>query len=571
MKIFNKFLILLLILTLCNLKSQHADQYTYARLTDLFDAYPENDERAMVFVNFYISKAKNHKHFPKLIEGYEEAVYYCHSVEKKIKYADSAVAVALMLKNRDLISTSHLKRGIIFYYNKRDYQKALREYLIAFNNAKNTKDLYLLNKILYHLGMVKCYLGYYQEAAIHFNETARYYEKYMFEREHPNIRSNNEHGYLNSIYRLSTCYRNLRFYQKEDSLIDIGVNAVKSSREFAQEFAYFQKAKGIQSLRNGQINAAEKYLKRAGHILQNKEDFAALATVYFYLGRLHFTTGRREESLIYLNRVDSILNKFNLITPEVVNAYKYLIQDAKEKGDDRLQLYYSTKLIKAESLITSDFAVMSTKIYRDFQVGIITDSQDKLISKYKYGSTILVLIVVLGFLAFYFFVIRSRQKEKLLTARYNELLEKLNKEKNDQTAKKSIEVNSNIIKSIHSDELIKEIIKNLRIFEDKKQFLKKDIKLPDVAKLVKSNRSTLSFVLNEYMQTSFTQYIKVLRIQYITNQLADNKVYLKYSMDTLAAECGMKNRTIFSNHFLEINGIRPMDFVRKRLEELEET
>lgn len=214
---------------------------------------------------------------------------------------------------------------------------------------------------------------------------------------------------------------------------------------------------------------------------------------------------------------------------------------------------------------------MSTKIYRDFQVGIITDSQDKLISKYKYGSTILVLIVVLGFLAFYFFVIRSRQKEKLLTARYNELLEKLNKEKNDQTAKKSIEVNSNIIKSIHSDELIKEIIKNLRIFEDKKQFLKKDIKLPDVAKLVKSNRSTLSFVLNEYMQTSFTQYIKVLRIQYITNQLADNKVYLKYSMDTLAAECGMKNRTIFSNHFLEINGIRPMDFVRKRLEELEET
>ncbi|WP_379963012.1 hypothetical protein [Epilithonimonas sp. UC225_85] len=48
-------------------------------------------------------------------------------------------------------------------------------------------------------------------------------------------------------------------------------------------------------------------------------------------------------------------------------------------------------------------------------------------------------------------------------------------------------------------------------------------------------------------------------------------MYLKYSIDTLAAECGMKNRIVFSNHFLEINGIRPTDFVRKRLEELKKS
>lgn len=569
MKIFNKFLLSLLILTFCNLKSQYADQYTYAQLTDLFDVYPENDERAMVFVNMYISKAKKEEQFSKVIEGYEEAVYYSRSVEKKVKYADSAVAVALKMNDPDMISTAHLKRGIVFYYNKRDYRMALQEYLTAFKNAKDTKDLYLYNKILYHLGMMKCYLGYYQEAVLHFRETACYYERNISDNEHPNVRLNNEHGYLNSIYRLSNSYRYLKAYRQEDSLIAIGIDRVKNIDEFAQEFAYFQKAKGIQSLRKGQMDAAEKYLKRAEHILKNKEDFAALATVDFYLGKLNFINGRRKESLTYLNKVDSILNKFNLVTPEVVNSYKYLIQDAKEKGDGRLQLYYTNKLLKANSIITSDFAVLSTEMYRDYQVERLNESSDKLVRKHKYGSAILSLILGCGVLAFYFFVFRSRQKEKLLTIRYNELLEKLKKA--EETKEEPVEINPNTIKSIYSDEFIEEIRKNLKIFEEKKQFLKKDLKLPDVARLLKSHRSALSFVLNEHMDTSFTQYIKVLRIQYITKQLMENKVYLQYSMDTLASECGMKNRNVFSNHFLEINGIRPTDFVRKRLEELEET
>lgn len=570
MQILSKFLLSVLILTFCNFKSQHAENYTYTQLTDLFNVYPENDERAMVFVNMFISKAKKEQKSLKLIAGYEEALYYNRSVEKKIKYADSAVAVAVKVNDPDMISTSYLKRGIVFYYNKRDYRKALQDYLTAFKSAKNTKDLYLYNKILYHLGMVKCYLGYYQEAAIHFNETATYYENQLSDKEHPNVTSNNEHGYLNSIYRLSNAYRNLGTYQKEDSLIQIGINRVKNSDEFAQEFAYFQKAKGIQCLRNGKRDAAEKYLKTAEQILKNKGDFAALATVDFYLGKLNFYNGKREESMLYLNKVDSLLNKFDFVTPEVINSYKYLIQYAKEKGDGRLQLYYTTKLVKADSIINADFAVLTIKMYKGYQIERLNESQDKLARKHKYESAFLILIILLGLLAFYFFVIRSKQKEKLLTTRYNELLERLKKDEETKGIEEN-EISPKFIKSKHSQESIEEIKKNLKIFEEKKQYLKKDLKLPDVARLIKSHRSALSFVLNEHMNTSFTQYIKVLRIQYITKQLMNNKVYLHYSMDTLAAECGMNNRNVFSNHFLEINGIRPTDFVRKRLEELEET
>ncbi|PWN58450.1 helix-turn-helix domain-containing protein [Chryseobacterium viscerum] len=569
MKIFNKLLLSLLILTFCHLKSQYAEKYTYSQLDEIFDAYEENDERAMVFVSMYIAKAKKEQRSSQLIAGYDEAAYYTGSVDRKIKYADSAVSVALQMRDADLTAMAYLKRGIIYYYNKRDYRKALNEYLTAFKTAKNTDDLYLYNKILYHLGIVRCYLGYYQEAALHFKETASYYEKNISDEEHPNIRSNNEHGYLNSIYRLSTCYRNLKSYRREDSLIIVGIKRVKNTEEFAQEFAYFQKAKGIQSLRKGKSAEAERYLKTAEKILQEEEDFAALAGVDFYLGKLNFTNGKRDKALVYFKKVDSILNKFNFVTPEVVNNYKYLIQYAKQKGDDRLQLYYTNKLLRADSVITSDFAVLSTKMLREYQIDRLNESRDRLVRKHKYGSTFLSLILAGGLLAFYFFVIRSRQKEKLLTIKYEELLEKLRNE--DETNTEIVEINLDSVKSTHNDERVKEILKNLKIFEEKKQFLDKELKLPDVARLIKSHRSELSSVLNEHMKMSFTQYLKILRIQYITKQLMDNKVFLQYSMDTLTAECGMKNRNVFSNHFLQINGIRPADFVRKRLEEQENT
>jgi len=566
MQNFKKFLLTLLILTFCNYKSQGQNKLTYSDMTELFDAYPENDERALVYVDMYIAKAKKEKKLSKLIAGYEEAEYYSNSVIRKLKYADSAVVASLKSKDPDLISTSYLKRGIIYYYNLRDYRKALQEYLLAFKNAKNTKDQYLYNKIRYHLGMVKSYLGFYQEASVHFTQTADYYERHISDRDHPNIRSNNEHGYLNSIYRLSTCYRKLEQYDREDSLIEIGSKRVAYSEQFSLEFALFQKALGIQAIRNDANDVAKYHLKRAESILKRKQDFVALATVDFYLGRINYDQGNKKESLLYLKKVDSILDKYNFVTPEIISNYKYLIHYAKEDKDGQMQLYYTNKLERADSIIRTDFSVLTTNIHTGYDVGVLVEGRDKIVRKHQYGSTFLIAVILFGILAFFFFVYRLRKKEKILTNRYNMLLEKLSK-----TDEKSEDIFEEIhnIKSIYNDQIIEMVKKGLKVFEEKKQFLDKDLKLPEVAAMINTNRSILSFVLNEHLNTTFSQYLKTLRIEYITKKLLEDKMFLKYSMDTLASECGMKNRQVFSNHFLEINGIRPTDFVRKRLEELQ--
>jgi AraC-like DNA-binding protein len=49
----------------------------------------------------------------------------------------------------------------------------------------------------------------------------------------------------------------------------------------------------------------------------------------------------------------------------------------------------------------------------------------------------------------------------------------------------------------------------------------------------------------------------------------EKNIYLNYTIDTLAKECGIASRQNFSDLFYEINGIRPTDFIRKRKKELE--
>jgi len=50
----------------------------------------------------------------------------------------------------------------------------------------------------------------------------------------------------------------------------------------------------------------------------------------------------------------------------------------------------------------------------------------------------------------------------------------------------------------------------------------------------------------------------------------ENKKFLLYKVEDLARECGMSSRQLFSSHFLEINGMRPIEFIIKRLKEIEE-
>lgn len=379
MYIHKRLLLCSVVVSMSFFKGQVLEKESFKKISGLMDSYSESDGRAFPFVDVFISKAKKENNNERLIKGYEHAIYYSSDVDKKLLYADSAIAVAIKFKNTDLISRAYVGKGIIFYYNRRQYKPALDQYIKAFQYSKNSKDNYLKNKIIYHLGMVKSYLGYYNEAAAHFIQSAHYFENKLSNANQPNSKLNHETGYFNSIYRLSTCYKNLNQFNKEDSLITLGLSKLKHTDQHPLEFGYFQKGRGTQLLRSGNSKEALKHFTTAQKILNDQQDYASLTTVYFYMGKLYSITNEREKSLVYFNKVDSLLNKFWFVTPEIRSNYVYLINDSKRHANSDKQLYYMNQLLKMDSIINVDFAMLSSKIYRDYDTNTLLQEKNVVI------------------------------------------------------------------------------------------------------------------------------------------------------------------------------------------------
>ncbi len=166
------FITAILSFALFSQRKQFSNDY---ELKKNYENFSENDSRAFEFLNRYIKLAKKENNYDQLVQAYEDAVFYSPSTANKLKYADSTIVAAIASKNDDLISNAYLGKGIIYYFNYKKYKPALDEYLKAYQYSENTKDNYLKNEILYHLGVVKSYLGYYDSALEHFQNANRFF------------------------------------------------------------------------------------------------------------------------------------------------------------------------------------------------------------------------------------------------------------------------------------------------------------------------------------------------------------------------------------------------------------
>jgi YesN/AraC family two-component response regulator len=119
--------------------------------------------------------------------------------------------------------------------------------------------------------------------------------------------------------------------------------------------------------------------------------------------------------------------------------------------------------------------------------------------------------------------------------------------------------------------LPEKIARNLSIFEDNKEFTKPGLSLTELAEKIGTNTSYLSNYINDTKGIPFKNYLNTLRINYITHLLNTDRKYLNYTIESLAKECGISTRQSFTTLFYEINGMRPKDFIRKKLDELQKS
>ena len=535
----------------------------YSDIRKKYENLNENDRSALKYVNEYIYKAKKEKNGEQIIEGYKDAIYYTYQKEKKMQYSDSCLAVAFNIKDEDLISSSYLTRGSIYYFDYKNYTLALNDYIKAYHYSKTSNDLYLKHKLIYQIGVLKSYLGYYREALNHFKNCIGYFDEKRIGGTHPNEIYNYTKGYLNSIHQSIVCYRNLKQYKKADSLISVGLNNTTKTREYLLERSYFEKCKGILEYHKKNYSTSLEFLNKSLPEIRQNNDFAWVSVADFYIGKNYVAQNKKDQSIPYFKKVDSIFKKNQFIVPELRENYEQLINYYKEKNDTQKELYYTKILLNVDKILSKDFTYLSSRIHKEYDTENLLETQDRLEIQKKWGLGALILLIIIS-IGLIFLVWKYNENEKRIQERYKKLEERLQSQRESPNTLKE-----NSTKKPYNEVKHSEILKKLEIFEQNNEFIEKGLTLNKLAKKLETNSTYLSQVINEKRNQNFTRYLSELRINYITQLIYYDKKFLKYTIEALADECGIAYRQNFSDLFQEINGMRPKDFIKQRKAELQ--
>lgn len=524
----------------------------YQRLKSSYSHFEKNDEKAFYYLTKFISKARKDSNFTRLVEAYRDAVFFSSTDKGKVKYADSTIWAAKRSKNRDLISMAYLGKGIVYYSTMRKYPLALKQYLIAYQYAEKTKDLYLKHKIIYHIGVIKSYLGYYEQASEHFIKSSVYFQQYISGDYHYNELFNHNKGYFNSQHQLAVCYRNMNNYLKADSIVSIGLENTTGRDDFALEKSYFLSDRAVSEYNKRNYSSSIANLKEAVSKILKSGDYASTSLIYYYLGKNYQAIGKKSLAMEHFKKVDSVFAKRTFLHPETLSSYKELIRFYKEKDQHTLQLYYTNQLLKADSLISKDFTFLSLRLHRDYDTKVLREQIEELkeynTSRIR-GSFFVIVLILMAI----FILSKYSGREGFIVRRGTREIETL-----------SIKDSEHYIrKNGLSPEIENELLEKLRIFEESKEFTKRGLSLNKLALKLKTNSYYLSMVINDFKGCNFSYYLSTLRIEYITNLLNTDRKFLSYTIEALANECGMASRQNFSDLFFEINGVRPRDFINK--------
>ncbi|MCT3944615.1 AraC family transcriptional regulator [Elizabethkingia anophelis] len=569
-------IIIYFLLVAVNSSGQSTSEKKVKSLKDLRSSYEnleENNEKAVPLVQSYIKLAKSEKNYGHVFQGYKDLIYYTKDRNRKLIYADSCVSYALRSRKSDLISHAYLTRGIVHYFFFKNYQPALDEYLKAYDYSFSIKDDYLKNSIIYHLGVVKSYLGYYEEALSLFTQCTLYFKAGIERGAHPNVVYNNQKGYFNSLHQQAICYQNINNLQRSDSIVSKALLELPSENEFLLEKAYFLKSRGISEFRKGNYSKSIENLSAALPELIKIDDFTWISVSYFYIGKSFFRLKQTEKALSYFSKVDSIVQRQDFIVPEIRENYEILINYYHASRDAEKELFYTNQLLKADNILSRDFKYLSSKIHKEYETKALLKKQQDLEHK-NTNTTKLLIGAILIITTLVIILLYRNRKEKQAQKQYELLEARLLAEKQSNKLERShVIIDQEERKENRTgmpDALIEELLEKLEKFELRKEFKQKGLTQLLLAKRFNTNTTYLSQVINDYKENNFNTYLNILRINYITHELYHNQKFLKYTIEALANECGISSRKTFSDVFIEINGIRPTVFIKKRKEELDE-
>jgi tetratricopeptide (TPR) repeat protein/AraC-like DNA-binding protein len=498
--------------------------------------------KALDYANLWLKEAKRSKNIQQQTLAYKAIM---HLVEKKFRmiYADSLLTKAMETKNDVTIGGAYLTIGAAFYDNK-EYTKALDNYIVANGYISKTNDKYLIHKVKYTIAQTKYYLGYFEEAIALFTDCISFFKE------------ENEIGYLKSLHGIGLCYSQTGRYDLSSFHNLLGK---KASKEFENEemIPYFNNSEGINQYKIKKYEKAIKLLEETIPEIEKRNDYVSQTITWFYLGKCYWEQNEKDKAISYFLKTDKMMIDKNFFRPDLRENYELLIEHYKSKEDFKQQLFFIEKLLAMDKILSKNYKYLSYKIHKEFDTKSLLKAKQAIenrmiFNKRMYNVAFVFLTTSIAGLVFWHFKTKRQHKQK-----FNEIMNS----KPSEGFQEPVYINKP--KTNINPELTKEILQNLKKFEDKKKYLEKDMSLVKMASILNTNTKYVSVIISDYRGKKLTNYINDLKIDHVVELLKNYNKYRNYTNKALAEEVGFGSTQIFTKAFISRNKFSPTYFINE--------
>jgi len=558
---FNQFLSSILIFTVLSLNAQE-DKFivpdslvnvTFDYLSSkYYDGEPslKNDS---IIGNTFLLKAIKAKDTLKMATAYCFLLSSTDDFNKKEKYLD--VAIELTRHNPSLRYPSLLysfKAGI--YDDKKDFKTALDYYILSHDSALEIGNLNIVNMMRYNIGVTKLNIGMYKEALAYAIDSWNDLKNEPVSEE-----------YLNSLFLISSAFANNSKLDSASIFNHIGI--LKSMElKSAKHLARFKLLEGVNKYKKFEYEVCIDSIKKSLPQLIIDMDTENVAIAYYFIGKAYSNLDKPQVSIYYFNKMDSIFSNTDILVPYCREGYRGIIEYYKSKNDLENQLLYTSKLVKIDSILDSNYQYLISNIYEKHEKPRLVAKKQKLIDalekeKSSFGKYLIFLIIVIMVVGSgYILSIRKRKND---FKKFTKIIADLDKKLIDNTIddSKTKDKVKNIL-DIDKD-IINNVLLKLNKFEKEGGYLNQKITLQILSKKMGTNAKYLSKIINTHKEKNFSNYLNDLRVEYAINRLHVDKQFRKYSIDSIANESGFKSRRSFFGVFQKKTGISPSYFINK--------
>jgi len=508
---------------------------------------------SLIYLNSALTKAtiENNKQIKAI--SYNTLSAFEKDKGKKLKLIESAILEGEGIEDVELIPV-YLNIGYV-YSNYYEYEKALTYYIKALQFSEKF-DIEVYTYILYtNIAKVKESIGKHDEALALYKKSLNYGNK-----KHPN-------DTIKKIINIINVSESLRNNKKYDSASYYYNSIIKIAY---QKFPNYGKIltinEGINTFFKKEYVESERLLINGSSTLEiypENQSYYILSQIY--LGKIQqLQYDDIEKAKSYYLKVDSILDKTQLIIPEASIGYDFLKTYYKNKEDFKNQLDITNKYLKLKTIISSRNLKTTDLLFADFDKPQLLKNKQELIDKLENKTSLttayaslFIFVLILIFIIQY---IRYKKQIKI----YNSIIKNLNNEAAIDTARSKKTIPSTPIQKLNIDEeVIDYVLKKLKNFESKNEFLKTEINVHLLAKKCNTNTKYLSKIINTHKGKSFINYINDLRIIYILKELKENPKLERYTIKSISEEAGFNTAESFATAFKKKTGIRPSFYLKK--------